>query len=103
MPKDSLQDYIVDHLRELGPVRWRAMFGGHGLLYHGVVFFGILYRGRLYFKTDATSRRDYRAHGMQPFRPNARQTLKNYFEVPAEILDDPDQLTAWAQLAIRLR
>lgn len=80
----------------------RRMFGGHGI-YCGKVFFGILYRGRLYFKTDEASRVNYVAHGMQPFRPNAKQTLKNYYEVPPEIVDDPDALVAWAREAIPRR
>ena len=29
---------------------------------------------------------------MQPFKPSTKQTLKNYYEVPEEILGDDDQL-----------
>ena len=50
------------------------MFGGHGL-YAGKQFFGILYRAQLYFATNSQTARAYLARGMQPFRPNARQTL----------------------------
>ena len=38
---------------------------------------------------------------MGPFRPNERQTLKSYYEVPPEVLDDPEALLSWAGEAIR--
>ena len=37
---------------------------------------------------------------MKPFQPNSKQTLKNYYEVPAEILEDEDQLADWARKAV---
>ena len=50
------------------------MFGGTGL-YAGKTFFAIVFAGRLYFKTDESTRTEYEARGMRPFRPSARQTL----------------------------
>ena len=38
---------------------------------------------------------------MGPFRPNERQTLKSYFEVPQDVLDDPEALLSWVKEAIR--
>jgi DNA transformation protein len=97
---NSFHTFVVDQLRELGRIESRAMFGGHGL-YHERVFFGILYKGRLYFKTDSTGRSDYIEREMKAFCPNRKMTLKNYYEVPPEIVEDPDQLVAWAVRAIR--
>lgn len=97
---DSFRDFVLDQLRDLGTVECRAMFGGHGL-YCGGVFFGILYRGALYLKTDKMTRAEYERRGMKPFRPNERQTLKSYYEVPADILEDPEALVHWATQAIR--
>ena len=37
---------------------------------------------------------------MKPFRPNAKQTLKNYYGVPLEIIEDRDELCEWAMKAI---
>ncbi len=99
MKNDSLAEYVQDQLQGLGEVTCRAMFGGYGL-YRGEVFFGIIYKGRLYFKTDPTTVSAYRERGMKPFRPNARQTLTTYYEVPVEILEDPDQLLTWAEKAV---
>jgi len=60
------------------------MFGGHGI-YHQDVFFAIVYEGRLYFKTTPATRPSYEKEGMMAFRPSAKQTLKNYFEVPPHL------------------
>ena len=78
------------------------MFGGHGL-YQDEVFFGILHKGRLYFKMNDTTVQEYRKRKMKPFRPNARQTLKSYYQVPGEIIEDADALQSWAVKAIHCR
>jgi len=88
----------VDQLSGLGSVRCRAMFGGHGL-YLGKRFFAILYRGRVFFRTDEAGRAAYAKRGMEPFRPNARQTLATYYEVPADVVEDPEELERWARRA----
>ena len=95
----GFRDYVHDQLEELGPVQFRAMFGGYGLYHHGI-FFGIIYRGRLYFKTDATTRRAYVQRGMKPFRPSATQTLRTYYELPAAVLEEAETLSAWAKQAV---
>jgi DNA transformation protein len=33
---------------------------------------------------------------MKPFRPNSKQTLKTYYEVPVEVIEDSEQLVTWA-------
>jgi DNA transformation protein len=34
---------------------------------------------------------------MKPFRPNAKQILKSFYEVPIDVLEDAEQLVAWGQ------
>jgi DNA transformation protein len=41
----------------------------------------------------------YRDQSMKPFKPSSTQTLKNYYEGPIEVLQDSDDLTAWASQA----
>ncbi len=101
MHKDeSFMEFILDQLSGLGNVNARPMFGGYGL-YRDADFFGIIYGGRLYFKTDSSTQPSYQERGMKPFRPNMKQTLKNYYEVPDEIIDESDELLIWALDAIR--
>jgi DNA transformation protein len=97
---NSFKDFVADQLSGLRGLRFKSMFGGYGV-YAGNDFFGILYKDRLYFKTDAGSQVDYASRGMNCFRPSAKQVLKNYFEVPADILEDRDKLIAWADRACK--
>jgi DNA transformation protein len=102
MKTDSFKDFVLDQMSDLPGVVCRAMFGGYGL-YRGEVFFGILHKGRLYFKTDTATAGAYRERGMKPFRPNATQTLKTYYEVPVEVIEDQEALAVWADRASRCR
>ena len=97
---DGFKDFVLDQLRELSGLTHRAMFGGHGLYQHET-FFGIIHKGRLYFKTNRLTAPRYRDRGMKPFKPTSAQTLKNYYEVPVEVLEASDDLTAWAIQAIQ--
>lgn len=90
----------MDQLRDLDDVDARQMFGGFGL-YQDETFFGIIHKGRLYFKVGQSTVGVYREHKMKPFRPNAKQTLKSYYQVPLEILEDAQRLSEWAAQAIR--
>jgi DNA transformation protein len=95
---DSFKDFVLDQLHGMGRVACRPMFGGHGL-YRDGAFFGIVFEGRLYFRTTVQSIAQYQERGMQPFSPNATMTLHSYYEVPVEIIEDLEQLTAWAEQA----
>src|SRR5688572_24370372 len=101
MKDESFREFVMDQLRSLPDVSAKAMFGGHGL-YQAGRFFGILMEGRLYFKTDADTKKAYVERGMGPFiyEKARRTTTINYFEVPAEVLEDTEQLCAWAKAAI---
>ena len=98
---DGFKDFVLDQLRELPGLTHRAMFGGYGLCC-GRVFFGIAHKGRLYFKTNATTAPQFCERGMKPFRPNAKQTLNTYYEVPVDVLENAGELTIWAQQASNL-
>ena len=97
---ESFKDFVLDQLQDLNGVEARPMFGGHGL-YKDEIFFGIVHKGKLFFKVDESTVGEYRRRKMKPFRPNPRQTLKSYYQVPVEILEDNEQLSYWAMKAIR--
>jgi TfoX/Sxy family transcriptional regulator of competence genes/drug/metabolite transporter (DMT)-like permease len=96
---DSFKDFILDQLQELEGVEARRMFGGYGL-YWDETFFGILHKGKLYFKVDESTIGEYRKRKMKPFRPNPKQTLMSYYQVPVETLEDNERLCDWAMKAI---
>jgi DNA transformation protein len=96
---DSFKDFVLDQLRELAEVEARRMFGSYGL-YQDETFFAIVHKGRLYFKIDGSTVGEYRKRKMRPFRPNAKQTLKSYYQVSLEVLEDTERLGEWAAQAI---
>ena len=102
MASTTFKDYVLDQLDGIRSLRCRAMFGGFGL-YREDNFFGIIFDGKFYLKTDGSSKKEFILCGMKPFKPNPRQTLKSYYQVPDEVLDDREQLIAWAQRAAKLR
>ncbi len=96
---ESLKDFIVDQLSDLPEVVAATRFSSWGL-YSNNIFFGIINNGRLYFKTNAITAEKYQDQGMKPFQPSSKQKLKNYFEVPGDIIENSDELLNWAQEAI---
>jgi len=98
--KSEFLDFVLDQLRAVDDLQAKRMFGGWGV-YAGDIFFGIVHDDRFYMKTDDASRSEYESRGSGPFQPNEKQTLKTYYEVPAEILESREQLTIWARRAIQ--
>lgn len=93
------KDFVLEQLQPAGNLRARAMFGGHGI-YCDEVMFAALVGGRLFFKVDEQSRQDYIARGLGPFITDSGQTISSYYEVPPAVIEDQDELIAWATRAI---
>lgn len=100
MNNHSFLDFVLEQLAALPLLRNKRMFGGYGL-YSGEVFFGIVCDGRLYFKTHPETLPHYLKHQAEVFAPSEKQVLRNYREVPVEILEDAASLVIWAKAAGR--
>jgi DNA transformation protein len=83
-------------------IRARPMFGGVGI-YSGELFFALIADDAVYFKTDESTRPDFEARGMGPFRPFGDDgvTMK-YYQLPEDLLEDPDALRPWAEKAVAI-
>jgi DNA transformation protein and related proteins len=83
-------------------IRARPMFGGVGL-YSGDVFFALIADDTVYFKTDESTRPEFEARGMEPFRPfgDSGGTMQ-YYQVPEDLLEDPEALRPWAEKAVAI-
>lgn len=103
MVDDSFKTFVLDQLGALPDLRAKAMFGAHGLYSDGK-FFGIIDEGRVFFKTDAQSEAEYTLRGMEPFtyEMKGKVMTMSYHEVPPEVLEQPQELTIWAQRAIKI-
>jgi DNA transformation protein len=97
----EFRDFVLDQLARVPDLRPKRMFGGIGL-YSGERFFGIVAADELFLKVDDSNRPAYEAAGSEPFRPVAdRPVSMSYWRVPLEVLEDPAELVAWANAAIR--
>jgi DNA transformation protein len=76
------------------------MFGGVGI-YAAELFFALLDDDTLYFKVDDATRPRFADRGMAPFRPFGEGgEVMQYYEVPADVLEDPAELGSWVEAAI---
>ena len=101
---EGFKDFVQDLLADFGPVGIRNMFGGAGVSADGVMF-AILADDTLYLKADKTSARAFASEGMSPFtyRPAGKAPVAmSYWEVPERLLEDPEELAAWAGEAHRI-
>ena len=98
----SFLTFVLDQLSGLSGVESRRMFGGVGLYYDGL-FFGAIDDDMLYLRVDESTRPMYVERGSTPLRPVASKpdmVTEAYYQVPGEILDDPELMHAWSQRAI---
>lgn len=76
------------------------MFGGVGI-YSSTFFFALIADDVLYFKVDDSNRPDFERRDMGPFRPYGEDgEVMQYFEVPADLLENPEELRSWAEKAV---
>ena len=92
--------FVLDQLGALGGIVAKPMFGGAGFYCDGD-FFAILFKERLYFRVSDDTIAEYKARKMKPFKPfEGKGTSRNYYEVPVEILESPEDLVTWARSAV---
>lgn len=97
-------EYVLEFLEPLFPVRIARFFGGAGI-YFDTVQFAMIMHNTLYFAVDNNTRKQYEQAGMQPFSyltKNGQVQVRKYFELPEDVLNDPEQLQLWANEAIQV-
>jgi DNA transformation protein len=79
------------------------MFGGIGL-YSREIFFGLIDDDTLYFKTDESNIAPYRERNMPRFMPfpDRPDAVLGYHQVPADVIEDAEQLVDWARKAVEV-
>ena len=92
-----LVEYLVDELTSLGHAHGRRMFSGHGLYLDGRII-ALVIDETLYLKVDEGNRAAFEAAGMEPFvyLNKGRRVALPYWEAPAAVIEEPDQLRDWA-------
>ena len=98
------RDFLTDLFSAFGPVTLRRMFSGYGISADGINF-ALALRAGLYFRADETTIPQFEAEGSKPFQYQQRSTGKivtvnSYWELPARLFDDSEELTGWAKAAL---
>lgn len=96
----SFRTYLLEQMGQIRPITTRPMFGGLTFFAEGRAF-ALADDGVVYFKVDDTNRGDFEAAGMGPFLPFGDPARPmQYYELPAEVLEDPERLAGWMAKAI---
>lgn len=98
---NGYRTYIVDQLAAVSALSTRRMFGGLGL-YSGELFFALIDDDVLYFKVDDANREDYVSRGMKAFVPIPNKPSMGYFQVPADVIEDAEEITRWARRSVEV-
>jgi len=96
------RDFLIDLFSDFGPVTIRPMFSGFGISVDGVTF-AMALRAGLHFRADEQTIPQYEAEGSKPFqyRTSTRTvTVGSYWQLPARLFDDPEELADWARAAL---
>ena len=96
------RDFLIDLFADFGPVTIRRMFSGFGISADGTNF-ALALRAGLYFRADEQTIPQFEAEGSQPFQYQTRTktvTVNSYWQLPARLFDDSEDLAAWARAAL---
>jgi DNA transformation protein and related proteins len=96
------RDFLIDLFADFGPVTVRRMFSGFGISADGTNF-ALALRSGLYFRADEQSIPQFETEGSKPFQYQTRAktvTVNSYWELPARLFDDTEELSAWARTAL---
>jgi len=96
------REFLIDLFADFGPVTIRRMFSGFGISADGTNF-ALALRSGLYFRADEASIPQFEAEGSKPFQYQTRTktvTVNSYWELPARLFDDSEELGVWAKTAL---
>ena len=95
-------EFLREQLAPLGRLSMRRMFGKTGVFCNGVMF-GVVSDDTLYFRVDDGNRAIFaEAASSPPLNYEKRGTTIDlaFWRAPDRLLDEPDELIAWARAAL---
>ena len=100
---DGFLEYVLDQLSAWGEIDARKMFGGAGLFRDGKMF-GLVADDVVYLKVDETNRDKFVEAESAPFKPFPdRPAMLSYFEIPPDILENPEKSMEWARESLAIQ
>ena len=94
--------FIEEQLEPLGLLAAGRFFGGHAFKQDGAQF-AMVMGNTLYLRVDDETRPGFREENSEPFSyttKRGRVIVDSYYAAPERLMDDPDDLVAWAREAI---
>jgi DNA transformation protein len=99
---DSFAEFLRDQLAPLGHVTMRRMFGKTGLFCDGMMF-GMVTDNMLYLRVDDHNRAEFKeAESLPPLSYEKKGCTidLSFWRAPERLFDEPDELVAWARIAL---
>ena len=99
---DGFAEFLRDQLAPLGRIALRRMFGKTGLFCDGLML-GIVSEDTLYFRVDEQNRAAFKeaeAHPPLNYKKQGATIDLAFWRAPERLLDEPDELIAWARKAL---
>ncbi len=99
---DGFAEFLCDQLAPLGKVTMRRMFGKTGVFCDGLML-GMVTDDTFYVRVDAQNRMAFKEAEASPplnYRKKGATIDLAFWRVPERLLDEPDELVAWAREAL---
>lgn len=98
----EFSEFLRQQLAQIGTVTTRRMFGKSGVFCDGVML-GMVTENTLYFRVDDLNRQMFKESEVFPplnYVKRGNAIDLSFWRVPERLLDEPDELLAWARAAL---
>src|SRR3954447_17611508 len=98
----AFAEFLREQLAPLGRIAMRRMFGQTGVFCEGVMF-GMVTEDTLYVRVDDHNRETFKEAESSPplnYVKQGRTIDLAFWRVPERLIDEPDELVAWARVAL---
>lgn len=99
---NSFAEFLREQLAPLGRITMRRMFGKTGVFCDGLML-GMVTDDTLYFRVDDHNRAAFKeAESFPPLNYQKKGSTidLSFWRAPERLLDEPDELVAWARVAL---
>lgn len=98
--ENEFVSYVVELMQPMGPVKAKSMFGGHGIFLDELMI-ALIADGILYLKADKETEKEFDEKGLEKFTyyKKSKEVKMFYYQAPEEVLEDIEEMNAWAKKA----
>jgi DNA transformation protein and related proteins len=99
---DGFAEFLCEQLAPLGGITMRRMFGKTGVFCDGLML-GMVRDNTLYLRVDEDNRAAFKEAECFPplnYEKKGSAIDLSFWRAPERLFDEPDELAAWARLAL---